>query len=113
MNKKSTKPESANTKNELRTANLDERLSLIENHLNIPQSYQNDDYNDLTKRIRHLEDRLLYLESLSPEYYSLIHSINSYDSIDTKLDDRNDQIESIQQIDDQIQSLLEELQEID
>ncbi|XP_075167937.1 molybdopterin synthase catalytic subunit-like [Haematobia irritans] len=45
-----------------------ERARNIEEHLNI----QNNDKKSIYQRIKHIEDRLLYLESISPEYCQVL-----------------------------------------
>lgn len=43
---------------------VDERLSVLENRLSIPQPVPKDIY----ERIKQIEDRMVHLESISPEY---------------------------------------------
>ncbi|GAB0087505.1 Molybdopterin synthase catalytic subunit [Sergentomyia squamirostris] len=53
---------------DFRNFGISERLKSMEGHLKIPSSSE-----DIFQRIKTLEDRILYLESVSPEYIHFLH----------------------------------------
>ena len=65
------------------TPEVKERLTNISNHVNRTKGGYQNNQNDVYKQIKTLEERILYLESMSPEYFMMQNGRNK-PGIDTK-----------------------------